>query len=612
MSHFWRFARRMLRRKILFAASIAMALLSALSLGGGLLALAPLLEQILMSRDGQTLRTRAAEFSESIPLTIPQSWINLIPEEPLPAAALLLGGLVLLTIFGAMMNFLHAYFALTITTDTVADIRRDLFRHVVHLPLRTLSRGVSDTTSRIITDCQLLMRGFESLMSRALAQLTKSAAGFVAALVLSWQLTLVASLVAPFLYVVIRKLGKRVRRASRGAMRAQADLLSSTTEALQGLRVVKVHNAERYEVGRFTRHNRRFVREQFRARVARALASPLNETIAVVILAGLALFSARAIIEGAIDAPRFVATLGALAIAASALKPLTKIIQEIQASEAAAQRLAELFDESPEPLPAFIPGRRRLPRLSPHRESIRFEDVRLTYPAAETPAVDGVNLAIRAGETVAFVGPNGSGKTSLLSLIPRLYDPDRGCVRIDGADIREVDLRSLRRQIGVVTQEVVLFRGTIADNIAYGVAGAARERVIDAARRAGAHEFIQDKPGGYDTIVGDQGLTLSGGQRQRLAIARAILRDPRILLLDEATSMIDADSERRIGEALSAFSEGRTTLVVAHRLSTVRSADRIAVLEAGRLVDVGSHDELLTRCRIYRLLAQTQLAPHEA
>ncbi len=611
MTHFWRFARRMLRRRVLFGASIAMAFLSALSLGGGLLAIAPLLEQIL-PEGGRTLPEAVRDLSARLPVAIPEAWIDVLPTEKFAAAALLMGALVLLTIFGAMMNFLHAYLALTLTTETVAAIRRDLFRHVVHLPLRALTRGTSDATSRIITDCQMLLRGFEALMSKALAQLTKSAAALVAALVLSWRLTLVAMLIAPLLYLIIRKLGKRIRRASRGAMRAQADLLSVTTEALQGLRVVKSHGTERYEIGRFTRHNRRFVREQFRARVAQALGRPLNEAISVMILAGLALLAARAIIEGAIDAPRFVATLGSLAIAASAVKPLTRIVQQVQASEAAAARLTELLDETPEPMPIFAPDRRRLPRLSPHRESIRFEDVRLTYPASETPALDALTLTIRAGETVAFVGPNGSGKTSLISLIPRLYDPDRGCVRIDGTDIREVDLRSLRRQIGVVTQEVVLFRGAIADNIAYGVAGATRKAIVDAARRAGADEFIRDKPKGYDTLVGDQGLTLSGGQRQRIAIARAILRDPRILLLDEATSMIDADSERRIGEAIRAFSEGRTTLVVAHRLSTVRSADRIVVLEAGRLVDVGSHDELLDRCRIYRLLAQTQLAPHEA
>jgi subfamily B ATP-binding cassette protein MsbA len=220
-----------------------------------------------------------------------------------------------------------------------------------------------------------------------------------------------------------------------------------------------------------------------------------------------------------------------------------------------------------------------------------------------------VDLVVRHGERVAVVGPNGSGKSTLLSMVPRLFDPDEGdgAVLIDGRDIREVSIRSLRRQIGVVTQETVLFRGTIRENIAYGADDAGDERIIAAARRARAEEFIAAMPGGYDAMVGERGLTLSGGQRQRLAIARAILRDPAILILDEATSMIDADSEAKIAEAIADFTRGRTCLIVAHRLSTVIGADRIVVMDRGRIVDEGRHAELLARCEVYRLIARRQL-----
>jgi subfamily B ATP-binding cassette protein MsbA len=316
--------------------------------------------------------------------------------------------------------------------------------------------------------------------------------------------------------------------------------------------------------------------------------------------------------------------LASLGIAGASLRPLTGIVNDIQQSSAAARRdLGSALAEPPEPGHSTVRtddrGRRSrvkepLPRLARHEREIRFDGVTFTYPGAEHPSLHAVELTVPHGQTVAIVGPNGSGKTTLMALIPRLFDPDEaldnprggGRVLIDGHDIRMVSLRSLRRQIAVVTQETVLFRGTIAENIAYGMRGATREQIEAAARGARAEEFIAAK-GGFDAEVGERGLTLSGGQRQRLAIARAILRDPAILLLDEATSMIDAESEARINDALAEFSAGRTTLIVAHRLSTVMNADRIVVLDEGRLVDHGTHAELLQRCSVYKGIAEHQL-----
>jgi ABC-type multidrug transport system fused ATPase/permease subunit len=269
----------------------------------------------------------------------------------------------------------------------------------------------------------------------------------------------------------------------------------------------------------------------------------------------------------------------------------------------------------------------RLPKLPEHANSIEFREVTLTYPRAARASLNQVNLTIRHGERVAVVGPNGCGKTTLLALIPRLFDPDvdassvgggdgggggspRGSVLIDGVDIRTVNLRSLRRQVGVVTQETVLFKRSVRGNITYGTSGVSEEQMIDAAKRARAHDFIMRLPQGYDTEVAEQGSSLSGGQRQRIAIARAILRDPAILILDEATSMIDAESEAQINMAINEFSRGRTTLIVAHRLSTVLSADRIVVMDQGRIVDSGNHADLLGRCEVYRQLARHQLLGH--
>jgi subfamily B ATP-binding cassette protein MsbA len=608
MVHFRTFALRMLRRPVALALAVVFAFVSAGSLGGGLLGLPVILRSILGDESGG-LRATAAAGLQRLPswasARLGDRWIEALPAGRLESVAWLVAGLVALTFIGATANFLHAYFSLTVTTRVVADVRLDLFRRVIHFPLGSLRGRVGDTISRIVNDTNVLLAGLGALLSKALAQATKSLAALLVALVIEWRLAIAAIVLAPVLYAIIRKLGKRVRRASRGAMQAQARLLEVATEALQGVRVVKVSTAERYEVGRFRRENRAVVREQFRARSARALAGPLTESLAICAIAALTLVAAWAIIDGRIQTAAFISTLAALGVAGSALKPLTGIVQEIQTSEAAAQRIAELMSEPVEPARRHAAD--RAPTLARHARSIAFDRVTLRYPGSEAAAIDGVSIEIAHGETIAFVGPNGSGKTSLLSLVPRLFAPTSGRVLIDGVDIAGVSLSSLRSQIAVVTQEVVLFQGSITDNIAYGVAGASRERILEAARRAGADEFIRARPGGYDARVGEQGASLSGGQRQRVAIARAILRDPAILILDEATSMIDTESERQIGETLAAFSRGRTCLVVAHRLSTVVSADRIIVLQNGRVADVGRHSELLERSPLYRQLAGAHL-----
>lgn len=371
--------------------------------------------------------------------------------------------------------------------------------------------------------------------------------------------------------------------------------------------MVKAFSREGFEVGRFSAENAVVTRELLRVRTARALATPITEMITIFVLGFLAVIAAKQIIDGHLDPSHFIMALGSLAAAAGSLKPLSGLIPDLQQAAAAATRLDEVMAL---PLEEARAGSR--PRLARHARSIEFRDVRFTYPNADHPALDGVSLTIPHGGRVAIVGPNGSGKSTLLALLLRLLDPSGGAVLIDGVEIAGVALRSLRRQIALVPQEVVLFRGTIADNIAYGRVGAARPSaasIEEAARRAHAHDFILRQSNGYETLVGEQGLTLSGGQRQRLAIARAILRDPAILIMDEATSMIDAESESQIGEAIAEFGRERTCLVVAHRLSTVMHADLIVVMNRGRVEDQGRHEELLERSETYQQLARHQLQP---
>ena len=348
------------------------------------------------------------------------------------------------------------------------------------------------------------------------------------------------------------------------------------------------------------------MRELNRVRTARAIASPLTETLTLVLLCGMVLVVARAILTKGLDPTSFILAIVSLAVAGAAFKPLTALVHDIQTSTPAAQRLRELICLEAEP------GHSKTgTRLAAHAKEIVFERVTVTYPGRVTPALSDVSLRIEHGSRVAFVGPNGSGKTTALSLVNRMFDPDSGRVLIDGVDIASVQVRSLRRQVGVVTQETVLFKGTIRANIAYGGLTSPRvlgeAEIVAAATKARADEFIAKLPLRYDTPVAEQGLSLSGGQRQRIAIARAILRDPRILILDEATSMVDAESEAAIAAALAEFSKGRTTLIVAHRLSTVINCDQIVVFDQGKIADVGTHEQLLGRCSVYQQLVRSQL-----
>ncbi len=606
MSHFWPFAKRMLRYRAMLIAGIACAALSAGSLGAGIIGIKPLLENIL-SPNGATLPELAAKLNASrfVGGRIPGSWIAALPTDRMSAVVWIMLGMGLLTVVGSTLTFLHAFLSLTIVQRTIADIRRETFHRVIRLPLKSVvTGGAADTVSRIVGDTAALESGLTSLISKSVSQVFKGVGFFAAALVVEWRMSLGAIVLGPAFYTIIRRLGKRIRRAARSAMQSQAGLLSAAVESLQGLRVVKVHTTERYEAGRFHRINKDFMRMMFRVRTARAISSPLVEALSVIVLGGLFIIPAHAVIQKSLDPSDLITAFAALFAAGASLKPLTGIINDIQQSSASATRIRELLDAAPEPGHGKL-----LPKLSRHHDSIEFKDISLTYPGATTPALSHVSLKVPHGQRVAVVGPNGSGKTTLLALVPRLFDPDAGSggIFIDGRDIREVSVRSLRRQIGVVTQETVLFRRSIRANIAYGADDATEERIVAAAKKARAHDFIAAMPQGYDSLVGEQGLTLSGGQRQRIAIARAVLREPAILILDEATSMIDADSEARIAEAVAEFSTGRTCLIVAHRLSTVINADCIVVMDQGRVVDQGTHAELMQRCETYRLIAQNQL-----
>ncbi|MFI4873181.1 MAG: ABC transporter ATP-binding protein [Phycisphaerales bacterium JB061] len=618
MNTFWRFAREMLVDRWTLAMALTLSVVASAGLGVGLAGIAPILKTMLPTYtvvEGQRvaepapgLQDRVADLNTElaewpVAVQIPDSLISRLPTDPYQSIVYIMIGVAVLNVFALTAMFFHQFIALTVVYRASQRIRDRAFSHVLSLPLSAVVMGdSSDISRRVVDETERLAEGFTAVVSKAAAQIGKGFAALLVAIYFEWRITIVSLVIAPILWLVIRTLSRKVRKARKRAFRGQAALLSRAGNALRGLRVVKVQTAEEHEQRLFAETNEQVIRQMFKARTARALSSPISELVALSVIAVLAAFAAKAIIQQQLDPTNFLIVIIALGVAAASLRPLTGIINEIQAAAAASDRLAELMDLEPET--GLDP---RLPELPRHKSSIAFEGVTFTYPSADRPALIDVSLEVAHGERVAFVGPNGSGKTTILSLVPRLLEPNSGRVLVDGQDITEFGVESLRRQIGAVTQETVIFPGSIRSNLVYGSVGKTDDEIESAAKRAHADEFIDRLEQGLDTPVGEQGLTLSGGQRQRLSIARVILRDPAILILDEATSMIDADSESKIGDALEQFSKGRTTLVVAHRLSTVVNSDRIVVMEAGRIIDQGTHRELLERCETYRTLARTQL-----
>ena len=597
MHAFWHFAARLLKHKARLATAMGLALISAGGLGAGLLALAPVLEFLLRKNQslGQWINQNAS--------WVPSEFTERLPADAFGGVVVIFVGLLVMTVVGAVANFGHQYLALTLCVRTVTEIRHDIFKHAVNLPLGTvLQRGASDLVSRTVRDSSELQRGLVALTGKTVAQITKGGAAFLAAVWFDWRITLVALVAVPMLAIPLRKFGKRIRKGVRGSLRAQADLLRVSNESMQGIRAVKSATAEAESIRRFDAVNAIVLREEMRVRFAQSMSSPVVESISIVAVCVLALIAARQIIDGKLEFDTFVLSLGALAAAGGSLKPIAGFVNDIQAASAPAERLEEVLKVAREDA-----GERRKQPLPPHARDIRFEGVSFRYAGADVDALQDVNLVIQHGERVAFVGGNGCGKTTLLSMLSRLFAPTTGRVLVDGADIAQHGLKTVRAQVGVVTQDAFLIRGSITENIRFGHDTPSDEAVRLAARRAYAESFIDRLPDGFATVVAEGGTSLSGGQRQRISIARAVLRDPRILILDEATSQIDAESEDLINTAIAEFGAGRTTLVIAHRLSTVLAADRIVVMDAGRIVATGRHAELLASCAAYQRIARTQL-----
>ena len=489
----------------------------------------------------------------------------------------------------------------------IADLQKRLFRHVIRFDLAFFHDTASGKlVSRMTNDINLMRNAVANAITGAVKDSLTLLFLVGVMFEKDWKLALIAFVVFPLAVYPIVRIGRRMRKVSTSALGELGSFTARLNEAFQGARHVKAYNMEEFEAARTEQRIETVFSLIFKALRTRAAASPIMETLGGVFIALIILYGGWQVIDGALTKGEFMGFVTAMLLAYQPLKALANLNTNLQEGLAATERVFKILDTKP-----AITSPRNAPALAVKGGAIAFEHVSFTYGTG-TAALKDISLDVPAGKTVALVGPSGAGKSTILNLIPRFYDADGGRIAIDGTDVTGVDLASLRDAIGLVSQETVLFDDSVRANIAYGRPEASEAEIVEAAKSAGAHDFITGLPEGYDTEIGEQGAKLSGGQRQRLSIARAMLKDAPILLLDEATSALDPETERLIQQSLSRLMQGRTTLVIAHRLTTVQEADIIHYIEEGRVIESGSHRALMAKDGAYARLYSLELVPENA
>jgi ATP-binding cassette, subfamily B, bacterial MsbA len=503
--------------------------------------------------------------------------------------------------------YVQMYLVAVIEQLVTRDLRNQIYDHLMEMDLGFFQRTrAGQIISRITNDVDQVRTLVTRNLATGLSNVIQTMVFFAVLLIISWQLTLATLVAIPVMVGLWNRFRARIWKGVLKIWNAVGELSSHIQETVGGVRLVKASGAEGYESERFRALTHRHYKAVVRNERWRQFFPSANEMIIATALLGVLWFGSHLVlVEGTLAPDAFIAFTVMAARILSPVKWLGRFPSLVQPGLAASQRAFELLDE--QPVVTERPG--ALP-VSGFDEAIRLEGVEFEYEAGE-PVLRGVDLEIGRGEVVALVGPSGSGKTTIANLVPRFYDATAGRITLDGRDIRDLQVGGLRSLMGIVTQETILFHDTVRANIAYGLGDVSQESLESAARAAHAHEFIVDLPDGYDTVLGERGTRLSGGQRQRIAIARALLRDAPILILDEATSALDTESETLVQQAIDRLMADRTVLVIAHRLSTVRKADRIAVMHGGRIIDQGSHRELIEREGLYRRLYELQFADPE-
>lgn len=532
---------------------------------------------------------------------------RIIPESGLEAWRTISVLLIAFTLTKGIAEYFSTYLMARIGQSSVLKLRQDLYSHLLSQSNNFFERHRTNyLVSRLVTSAAAIEAAVTSTLRDMLRESFTLIAFLAASFYYSWRLTLGSLTIAPIVAVLTARFGTRLRNLARESFEGNKELTDTAQEALANQTIVKAYRAEDRESARFTTVARRIVRANLRTASISGFAPPTIEMVGVVFVVFLLLFGQQEIMAERMNAAQFLTFLFFLFSSYDPMRKLSRLQNNMEQALAAAQHVWEVMDEHAE-----IPEKKDAVDLPPLRHGIELKDVSFGYQNESRHVLRDINLKVPAGSMVALVGESGGGKSTLTKLFPRFHDPLSGTVLWDGIDLRDVKLSSLRQHIALVTQETVLFNDTVLHNIAYGKPEASQAEIEEAAKVAFAHDFIMELPRGYETVVGERGVFLSGGQRQRIAIARSILVDAPLLILDEATSALDAESERLVQQAIANLVRDRTTIVIAHRLSTVRRADNIVVMEAGRIIETGSHAELLARGGQYKRLYELQFADEE-
>jgi len=570
MKTYLRVLKLLLPYKITFAVALLCMFLFALTNGAMAYLIGPVMQFLFNGGAGEGIKIIPFDL-----FTIPKDKMLLA----IPLA------IMIVAVVKGLSSFGQTYFMGYVGLSVVRDIRKNLYEHLLSMPVKFFnSTSTGILVSRLTNDVNLLQMSTSDTLTTLLKQgLTLIVLGAVI-VALDWKLALAASVALPLCFYPMRRFGKKMKRVSTRGQEIMGSMMALLNEAIRGVRIVKAFGMKDYEVKRFGEENEKFTRYRLKSIKVRSISSPLMETFGAVGFALTIWYAAYRIGNGTLKPEAFISFFAAVLMFYQPVKALNGVNLNIQSGLAAATRIFDLLDREGEKADGTI-------EIDGVKESVEFKGVSFRY-GAEWVLKD-IDLTVKKGEVVAIVGSSGAGKTTFVNLLPRFYDVQEGAIFIDGRDIREFTLRSLRSQTAIVSQLIILFNDTVKGNIAYGDRQRTDEEIISAAKSANAHRFIKRLPNGYDTVIGESGVRLSGGERQRLSIARAILKNAPLLILDEATSALDTESEMEVQEGLENLMEGKTTFVIAHRLSTVRNAGRIIVLCGGGIKEMGRHEDLL-------------------